>query len=168
MMLPDNGMQEFTGAFRRLTESKGSSLGNCFYIWHEIANNLKLMDGQPRNDNTRLVVALALIGIGAIWLLQKAGTAFNITFPLFTPHLFNFRPMFMSFGKLIFSWQMILIIVGIILVIGKRPAGYVLIIIGAVFILPRLMIFPHLSFSFLIPLVLVIAGLVLIFRSKSK
>jgi hypothetical protein len=126
------------------------------------------MDNKPqKKDNTRTFFAFVLIGIGIIWLLQKAGPVFKIA-GLQIQHLFfPFRPAFHELGNLIFSWQVVLIAVGIVLLAGRRPFGIVLIILGGIFLIPKILIFPHIAFSFVIPMLLIGAGVVLIARSRS-
>jgi hypothetical protein len=126
------------------------------------------MEGQVQKDNTRLIVALVIIGIGFIWLLQKATSAFHISIPWFTHHLFTLRPMFMNVGKIIFSWQLILILVGIILLAGRRSSGIVLIILGGFFLIPKLLAFPIHTIPFLIPLVLIAVGVTLIIKADRR
>ena len=126
------------------------------------------MEGQVQKDNTRLILALVIIGIGFIWLLQKASSAFNISIPWFTHHLFTFRPMFMTLGNIIFSWQLILILVGIILLAGRRSSGIVLIILGGLFLIPKLLVFPIHTIPFLIPLVLIAVGVILIVKADRR
>jgi hypothetical protein len=57
---------------------------------------------------------------------------------------------------------MILIIVGLILLAGKRSGGVVLIIVGGFFILPKIFVLPGLTISFLIPVILVALGVAMV------
>jgi predicted membrane protein len=126
------------------------------------------MEGQVQKDNTRLIIALVIIGIGFIWLLQKASTAFHISIPWFTHHLFTIRPIFMNLGKIIFSWQLILILVGVVLLAGRRSSGIVLIILGSLLLIQKLLAFPHHTITFLIPLILIAVGVTLIIKAYRR
>jgi hypothetical protein len=126
------------------------------------------MKDKPQKDNSRLVMALVLIGIGFIWLLQKAGAAFHVSIPVFTNQIFSFSPFLLNLWKIVTSWQVILIIVGIILLAGRRQTGIVLIILGSIFLAPKIVTLPHLAFPFLIPLLLVIVGVVLMVNHWKK
>lgn len=120
------------------------------------------MENRPQKDNSKIILAFVLIGIGSLWLLRKIG--FYIEFPSIHFHniLLPIRQFFNGWGHFLISWQMILIIVGLILIAGKRSSGIVLIIIGGVFILPKIFLFPGLTFSFLFPVMLVGIGVALI------
>ncbi len=66
----------------------------------------------------------------------------------------------------VFTWQMILIVLGIIFVSGKesKPTGYILIAIGAFFLLPRVIDLPYYWRSLFWPAILIVLGLVVIFH----
>jgi len=115
------------------------------------------MENKPENNNSRVVLAWVLIGIGVIWILRKIGFYFDLPHFYFQNFFFPFKDMFQGLFHFIFSWQMILIIVGLILMAGKRSAGLVLIVIGGLFI-------PGLTFSMFFPLVLVGLGIAMIVR----
>jgi hypothetical protein len=120
------------------------------------------MDNKPQKDNTRSFIAFVLIGIGIIWLLQKAGPVLRIAGLQIQHIFFPFRTAFHELGNLLFSWQVILIAVGIVLLAGKRSFGIVLIILGGIFLAPKVLILPQITFSFLIPVLLIGAGVALI------
>lgn len=70
---------------------------------------------------------------------------------------------------IIFSWQMILIVLGVIFISGgsNRSTGYILLVIGGFFILPRFFDVPHYWRSLFWPSILILVGLLIIFgRSK--
>jgi hypothetical protein len=161
-------MRAFTDAFPVLTEWESSFRFNNNYIWYRNLLKIKKMEGQVQKDNTRLIIALVIIGIGFIWLLQKLTAGLHLSFPWFTHHLFTFRPVFMNIGKIIFSWQLILILVGIILLAGRRSSGIVLIVLGGLFLIPKLLAFQIHTIPFLIPLVLVAVGVTLIIKANRR
>lgn len=120
------------------------------------------MENKPQKENSRVLLAFILIGIGSLWLLRKIG--FYIDFPTiyWQKIFFPFQHFFHGLGHFIFSWQMVLIIVGLVLMAGKRSAGIVLIIIGGIFILPKIFLLPGLTISFLFPIMLVAIGVAIV------
>jgi len=81
---------------------------------------------------------------------------------------FNFDVFPGDFKHIIFSWQMLLIVIGVISLSGNenRTPGLVLITIGTFFILPELVNF-HVSFVKMFwPLLLIAIGVSLLFKRK--
>jgi hypothetical protein len=122
------------------------------------------MESKPQNNNSKVVLAWVLIGIGIFWILRKIGLYFN--FPDFYFHniSFPFKNLIHDVSHFIFSWQMVLIMVGLILLAGRRSAGIVLIVVGGIFLLPKFLILPGLTFSMFFPVLLVGLGVALIAR----
>lgn len=122
------------------------------------------MEMEPRRNNSRIVLAVALIFIGTLWLLRKIG--FYIEFPNINfEHIFYpVRQVFNALKHFIFSWPMILIIIGILLMAGKRSSGIVLIIVGGVFLIPKIFFIPGLTISFLFPVLLIGFGVAMVAR----
>ena len=122
------------------------------------------MDKEPQNDNSKTVLAFVLIAIGVLWILPKLG--FYIDLPHFhwESIFYPVRKIFHGWGHFIFSWQMILIIIGLILLAGKRSSGIVLIIIGGIFILPKVFLLQGLALSFLLPVILIGIGVAIVAR----
>ncbi|NQU87082.1 MAG: hypothetical protein HQ541_15100 [Mariniphaga sp.] len=122
------------------------------------------MSNESKN-NSKGLLAFILIFIGSLWLLKQLGIYIN--FPNFHFHDFfhPFRNAFHNFWHLIFSWQTILIIVGLILLAGKRSTGgLILIIIGGLFLLPQIFILPGITAVLIFPIVLIGIGVALIAR----
>jgi hypothetical protein len=117
------------------------------------------MQKDTTENRSKSVFAIILIAIGLIWMLRVFGLHL---------HLENiWRPFMMLFtrvGSVIFSWPMILLIIGLILLAGKRSGGWILIVIGGIYLIPRIFNFPDFSFSIIAPLILVFAGLALIIK----
>ena len=122
------------------------------------------MDKEPRKDNSKIVLAFVLIGIGVLWILRKLGFYIDLPHIHWESIFYPFRQIFHGWGHFIFSWQMILIIVGLILLAGKRTSGIVLIVIGGIFILPKIFLLQGLTISFLLPVVLIGVGVAIITR----
>lgn len=112
-------------------------------------------------NNSNGVLALILIIVGGLWLLKQIG------FPglHLSDMIMPMRHVMHGFGRFIFSWQIILIIIGLILLAGKRSnSGIVLIAIGGLFLLPRIFIIPGLTATIVLPLLLIGIGIALIAR----
>jgi predicted membrane protein len=122
---------------------------------------------QNKNESRRFL-AVILIVAGFLWLFKRADH-----FPFFANLEFNHflmpvRYMFAGIGNILFSWQMILIITGIVLIAGRRSAGIILIVLGSIFLFPEILHISFWSLSFLIPALLISAGVVLILKSSAK
>ncbi len=121
-----------------------------------------------QKDNSRMILAIVLVAAGLIALFRRAPQLpFFFNFHLIPFHL-PLGNMFTYIGNILFSWQMVLIITGIILIAGKRSAGLILIVLGGIFILPDILHISFWSLSFLIPAVLIGAGIVLILKGSVK
>ncbi len=122
------------------------------------------MEVEKQNNNSRVVLAVILIVIGSLWLLRKIG--FYIEFPdiNFGQIFYPFRQVFHWIGHVVFSWPMILIIIGLILMAGKRSSGIVLIIVGGVFLIPKIFFMQGLTISFLLPVLLIGFGVAMVAR----
>jgi predicted membrane protein len=83
---------------------------------------------------------------------------------------FNFDILPMDFKHIIFSWQMLLIAIGVISLIGRegRGPGYILIAIGAFFMIPELFDF-HISFVRLFwPVLLIVIGILILLNRGGR
>lgn len=116
-----------------------------------------------KKDNSRLVLAIVLIAVGCLWLLRKIG--FYIEFPAIHLHdfLFPVFNLFNGWGDFLFSWQVIFIVIGLLLLAGKRSGGLILIVIGGIFLLPKIIFFP-LTLSFILPALLIGVGIVMVVK----
>jgi hypothetical protein len=91
------------------------------------------MENKPENRDSKVVLAWVLIGVGIFWMLRKLGFYFELPdfyYQIFYPVKHAFQSLF----GFIFSWPVILILVGLILLAGKRSGGMVLIVIGGIFL----------------------------------
>ncbi len=110
-------------------------------------------------DRSKLLLAVLLIFFGLLWLLKILGVHLHME-NLFHP----LQLIFSRLGRVIFSWPMILVLVGLILLAGKRSGGWILIVLGGIFLLPRIFHIPGFSLSVIAPLILIIAGAALIIK----
>lgn len=122
------------------------------------------MENKPESRNSKVVLAWVLIGIGVFWILRKIGFYFELPHFYLQNFFLPFKHAFQGLFQFIFSWQIVLIIVGLILMAGKRSAGIVLIVIGGIFMLPKIFFLPGLTFSFFFPVLLVGIGVAMIAR----
>ena len=123
------------------------------------------MEVKKQKENSRLILAFVLIGIGMLWLLRRMGIHFNLFAVVWDNLWAPFRIVFNSLGHVFFSWQLLMIIVGVILLVGRRMAvGTVLIVVGGLFLLPEIFSFPVFSASFIFPVLLIGAGVVIVAR----
>ena len=113
--------------------------------------------GTAKKDNSQLILAFVLIAVGGLWLLRKMG--FHIDFQDF---FFPIRNFFTGWGDFLFSWQMVLIVVGLLLLAGNRSAGIILIVIGGVFLIPKILFLTPVAISFLFPALLIGIGIAMV------
>ncbi len=120
------------------------------------------MKKRPQEENSKLILAYVLIAFGSLWLLRKIGIFIELPDIYWQKVFFPLQHFFQGWGRFLFSWQMVLIIVGLILIAGKRSTGVVLIVIGTFFILPKVFMFSGLTLSLLFPVILVAIGLAIV------
>lgn len=106
----------------------------------------------PYVKNRRTIFGVIAVGFGLLLLAS------------------NFNILSYNTRHILFSWQMILIVIGIVQLMNhkEKPTGYILIAIGGFFLLPDLFDF---SFNFMRlfwPVLLIIAGVSFIFFHRSR
>jgi predicted membrane protein len=79
----------------------------------------------------------------------------------------NFGVLPYRVRSIIFSWEMLLIVIGTIQILSHRekPIGFILVAIGVFFILPEIFRFSHDFHKTFWPVMLIVAGLIIIFNS---
>jgi hypothetical protein len=120
------------------------------------------MESEQKKDNSRVTLAIVLIVLGIAWLLHKTAPALDFIGLQVKQLFIPFKHLFFNWGSFLFSWQMVLIIVGLVLLAGKRSFGIVLIVLGGLFLVPKIFVFPHIALSFILPVILIGAGVALI------
>lgn len=116
------------------------------------------------SDHSKIVLAVVLIVVGIIWLLNRLGIHIHFPYIHIENLFYPIKYIFQHWGHFIFSWPMILIIIGLILLAGKRNTGLVLIIVGGIFLIPKIFYIPWLTGSLLFPIVLIGIGVALVVR----
>jgi predicted membrane protein len=110
-------------------------------------NNL---DRQGRHPSSRLVIGLVLVMAGFFLLLRNT----------------NIFPNFIE--DIVFSWQMLLIVIGLIITLGgtNRTPGIVLMVVGAFFMIPTLFHELFGSYQVFWPALFITAGILIIFTGR--
>jgi predicted membrane protein len=102
-----------------------------------------------QGNNRRFLFGLVLIVFGGLWILEKL----------------NIFPE--SVSDMIISWQSLLILIGVIALInGSETTGWVLILIGTIFMVPHFFEVPWELRRLTWPLLLVIVGVLMLVRYK--
>jgi predicted membrane protein len=117
----------------------------------ETGNNK--MDRHPDNSN-RFIIGIILIIAGAILILQKT--------TMLPPALDHF------IGHVIFSWQMLLVAIGLVVLVGSenKTPGIVLISVGGFFMIPELFSEYFENFNFFWPAIFIVIGVVMLVNSR--
>jgi predicted membrane protein len=106
---------------------------------------------ERRNSNKRFYFGVILIVVGFIMILEKL----------------NLIPD--SVANLLISWQMLLVGIGVLSLIGgNRTGGTILIVIGVFFMIPELITVPHEIRKIYWPLILVAIGIALLLRHRDS
>ncbi len=104
---------------------------------------------ERRGSDKRLYFGVILIALGIILILERL----------------NLIPE--SVADLLISWQMLLVGIGVISLIGgNRTAGTILIVIGGTFLIPELISVPHELRRIYWPLILVAIGIAILMRKR--
>lgn len=106
---------------------------------------------KPANRNSSAwLVAIIFIAVGLLWFGRNAGVITN------------------EFFRVVVSWQMLLIVLGISMLFQRRSTvgGAILMAVGTIFILPKIAL--GISMGTFWPLVFVVVGIVIIVSLKSN
>jgi hypothetical protein len=118
---------------------------------------------KPQKDNSRLLLAAFLILFGMIWLLKRSGVYFHFPVMHFNGLFAPVREAVSTVAHVVFSWPFILIVIGLVLMAGKRRTGVVFLVIGGIFLIPKI-IFPGMVMMVFLPLLLIGLGVAIVAR----
>jgi predicted membrane protein len=115
--------------------------------------NKQKIDRNPDNSN-RFIIGILLVIAGFILILQK-----TTVLP---------EPFHHFISDIIFSWQMLLIVIGVVTLAGSgnKTPGIVLIAVGGFFMIPELFSDFFRSFNFFWPALFIVIGVVMLLNSK--
>ncbi|MCF6356788.1 MAG: hypothetical protein L3J54_03190 [Draconibacterium sp.] len=122
------------------------------------------MSNERHNNSSKIVLAYILIAVGVFWTLRQLGVYYEFPQFILENIFYPLRRVFHHVAHFVFSWPMILIIIGGVLLAGKRSVGLVFIIVGGIFILPKIFFIPGISISLLLPVLLIGIGVAMIAR----
>ncbi|MDX9728129.1 MAG: DUF5668 domain-containing protein [Bacteroidales bacterium] len=116
-------------------------------------NELK-KPGRNPETSSRFLIGILLIVAGLILIIKKSSVL---------P-----EPLDYFIDDIIFSWQMLLIAIGVITLVGSdnKTPGIVLISVGGFFLIPELFTDFFRSFNFFWPALFIVVGVVLLMNSK--
>lgn len=120
------------------------------------------MEKVPHKDKSKETLALVLIGVGLLWIVKQMGVFHHFPFFHINTIFAPIRHAFHGISHFVFSWPMVLIVVGFVLLAGKRSAGLVLLIIGAIFILPKVFVFSIGVLFIMFPILLIVLGIAIV------
>jgi predicted membrane protein len=108
----------------------------------------------PAETSNRFIIGILLVIAGFILILRK-----TTVLP---------EPLDHFIDDIIFSWQMLLIVIGVITLAGSdnKTPGIVLISVGGFFMIPELFTDFFRSFNFFWPALFIVIGVVLLINSK--
>jgi predicted membrane protein len=117
-------------------------------------NELK-KPGRNPETSSRFLIGILLIVAGLILIVKKSSVL---------P-----EPLDYFIDDIIFSWQMLLVAIGVITLVGSdnKTPGIVLISVGGFFLIPELFTDFFRSFNFFWPALFIVVGIVLLMNSKN-
>ena len=128
-------------------------------------NHQYRQDKHPQRErkSSGSLLGTVLIIIGLLWILKEFG--WHIGLPgwhAVREGATNFFNIF-HVGAITITWPVILLIVGILLLAGRRLIGTLLIIVAVLFLLPHFII-PGILTILFFPVILLVVGIILIIR----
>lgn len=122
------------------------------------------MQPTTQQDNSRKILAIALIVFGFVLILKQSGAILEYPFIHLKTVFLPVQNAFQSVGHIIFSWPAIFVLVGLILMAGRRSVGVVLLVIGGIFLLPKLFFISGAALLLFLPLLLIAVGIAIVAR----
>lgn len=109
-------------------------------------------DLKSRSNNKRVVIGLILIALAGIIFAD------------------NFNVLPWEWRDYIFSWQMVIIAIGLIFMAknGSRSTGIILVTIGGFFLADKMLDYHYEFRQFLLPTILALIGVLFLLRNKKQ
>jgi predicted membrane protein len=106
----------------------------------------------PHKNSNRVVIGVVLVIAGFFLAIKN----------------FGFLPDFLY--QIIFSWQMVMIIIGLVMSLGssRRTAGLILMAVGGFFLIPLVFHATFPQYNMFWPAIFIIIGIIFIFTTGSK
>lgn len=112
----------------------------------------RVYEETPKRNNRRIVIGLVLVAIAGLLFAD------------------NFNVLPWNWERYIFSWQMLLIVIGLISLAKEKSqtTGIVLIVVGAIFLAAKFLNYPYGVRHLFWPAILAIIGVLIIVRHKNQ
>lgn len=123
------------------------------------------MKTHKEQDNSNVLLAIFLIGLGMFLVLRKLGVFYDFSFLWGHEVFYPVQRFFHRLEDVLFSWPTVFVLIGLFLYKTGRSVGVVFLVIGLIFLFPKVLFLTGLSFSFILPLALIIVGVLIIRRA---
>lgn len=120
---------------------------------------------RARSNQSDQTIAYVLIAVGIVWLMNQLGFGESFPFSLIRQAFHSSVHVLGEVFGFLFSWPVVLLVVGAILLAGRRKAGVVLIAVGLLFLIPRAFVVLGVVLNSFLPLLVIGAGVLLLRRN---
>jgi len=112
----------------------------------------RVYEEKPKRNNKRIVIGLVLIAIAGLLFAD------------------NFNVLPWNWEHYIFTWQMVLIVIGLVSLAKDKSqtTGIILIVVGAIFLAAEFLDYPYGIRHLFWPAILAIIGVLIIVRHKNQ
>ena len=117
-----------------------------------------------RRERKGSFLGTVLIVLGILWILKEIGWLHGWPVWYSVQNSFLNLGNIFHFGAIGVTWPVILLIVGVLLLAGRRIIGTLLIFLAILFFLPGGLIIPGILTIFFLPVILIILGIIIIAR----
>lgn len=109
-------------------------------------------------------LGIVLLVVGLLWILKEIGWHIGLPGWDAVNHAAGSFLNIFHVAAVAITWPVILLIVGILLLIGRRLVGTVLVLLALFLFLPHLMIIPGILAVIFFPVILIVLGIIIISR----
>ncbi len=107
-------------------------------------------------------LGFVLIVVGVLWILKEIGWHIGVPGWYAVQQAGSSFMNIFHFGALSLSWPVVILIVGLLLLIGRRVIGALLVCLSIFLFLPHFVIIPGILALLFLPVVLLVVGIILI------